>query len=282
MTIARDEADMLPRWVNYYGAQLGPENLLVLDDNTVDGSTDGLPCTVHRLPPGPWKSSFLAARRKLFNGFATGLLACYDVVMATDVDEFLVPDPALYNGLIDYLSKHRDRDVIAPLALNLLHNPQLEPALDPTQRVLTQRRFVKFAPNMCRPAIKRIAADWRKHGIQAPFEIDRNLFLMHLKYYDAVALQMVAEHRYALHQQDGRGSSESGWALRPDELTSRLLSWVQTPAGGQVPEFDSSELDITDVVQPAGGGFFRSTGHQLSAMEEFPLRQLPERFRRTL
>ena len=41
---------MLPRWVQYYGDQLGQDNLVVLDDNSVDGSTEHLPCTVLRLP----------------------------------------------------------------------------------------------------------------------------------------------------------------------------------------------------------------------------------------
>ncbi|MEJ7707574.1 MAG: glycosyltransferase family 2 protein, partial [Nocardioidaceae bacterium] len=282
ITMSRDEADMLPRWVNYYGDQLGRDNLLILDDNSVDGSTDGLPCAVYRLPPSPWKTSFLAARGKLFNGIASGLLACYDVVIATDVDEFLVPDPALHSGLVDYLSERSDRDAIAPLALNVLHNARLEPPLDLTRPVLSQRRFVKFAPNMCRPVIKRIPADWRRHGIKAPFEIDRDLWLMHLKYYDTAALTTVAERRHVLHQQDGRGSSGSGWALRPDELASRLLSWVVIPDGDDVPEFDPREPDITNIVQPGGGGLFRSEGQQLAAMEESPLRQLPERFRQAL
>src|SRR5262245_57139984 len=55
LTTVRDEAQMLPRWLDYYGRQVGSENLLVLDDNSVDGSTKDLPCTVYQLPPAPWR-----------------------------------------------------------------------------------------------------------------------------------------------------------------------------------------------------------------------------------
>ena len=43
LTVARDEAAMLPRWVAHYGSHVGVENLVVVDDNTSDGSTDDLP-----------------------------------------------------------------------------------------------------------------------------------------------------------------------------------------------------------------------------------------------
>ena len=51
MTVVRDERVMLPLWTRHYGAQLGVENLYVIDDNSSDGSTDDLPCDLLRLPP---------------------------------------------------------------------------------------------------------------------------------------------------------------------------------------------------------------------------------------
>src|SRR5436190_8925665 len=89
ITFVRDEAEMLPRWLAHYGAELGYDNLVVLDDNTVDGSTDDLPCLHYRLPPGPWKAPWSKTRLRLVNGLAGGLLAVNDAVLYTDVDEFL-------------------------------------------------------------------------------------------------------------------------------------------------------------------------------------------------
>lgn len=280
MTTTRDEADMLPRWVEYYGRQVGVENLLVLDDNTTDGSTKDLPCSVYRLPPAPWRWDWAAGRIRLVNGIAQGVLACYDAVVFTDVDEFLVPDPGRYDGLRDYLAARADRAVIAPLALNVLHNPDVEPDLDPARPVLTQRRFVKFTSVMCKPLVKRIPAAWRPafHGINAAYEIDRDLLMLHLKYYDVAALRKVAEHRRMLHEHEARGASSSAWSMGGDELASELLSWVQTPPGEDVREFDPAEPDLDRVVQRKAAGFYRSEGTQLKAMKKNPLRRLPERF----
>jgi len=284
VTMARDEADMLPRWVQYYGGQFGVDNLLVIDDGSVDGSTENLPCQRYRLPAGPTKLPWVAMRRKLVNGFARALLACYDVVVFSDVDEFLVPDPRRYDGLLDYVNKTGDRSVVAPLAVNVLHDARLEPALDPEQPVLAQRSLVKFVPGMCKPLIKRVPADWSAglHGISAPFEIDRDLLLVHLKYYDTAFLAAVARQRRAVNEQDDRGGAASAWTLSAEELASRLRSWVELPAGEEVEEFDPSEPDLSAVVSAHDSGFYRSVGSQLSAMEESPLRRLPQHWRNAL
>jgi len=278
--MVRNEADMLPRWVSYYGGQIGLDNLIVLDDNSDDGSTDNLACPRLRMPQGPWKSRWAPTRLRLVNGMSHGLLGCYDAVIFADVDEFLVPDPARYGGLLDYLAAKQDREVIAPLAVNVLHKPDIEPALDPHQPLLRQRRFVKFATGMCKPLVKRIEADWTGafHSIQSHFQIDRDLLMLHLKFCDIDTLTKVTRLRNALHQ-EGRGHRKSTWAQDSQELTSRLLSWVHTPYDRNVREFDSSEPDISAVVHTKENGFFRSQGQQLVAMELQPLRQLPERFR---
>ncbi len=282
--MARDEAGMLPRWLSYYGGQLGLGNLLVIDDNSVDGSTDDLPCDSFRLPTGPWAQSWAAVRRKVVNGFTQGLLSCYDAVVFTDVDEFLVPDPAKYAGLVDYLSRHPDDKVLAPVAVNLLHDANTEPPIDLNRPVLAQRRFVKFAPGMCKPLLKRTPANWSAgfHGIKSRFEIDRELLLIHLKYFDVQAMQTVVEQRRDAHVNEGRGGSVSAWTKGEAELTSLLQSWVQHSPTTDIPEFDPYEPDLSGIVGAPRRGYFRSSGPQLKAMRDNPLRQLPERYRTVL
>jgi hypothetical protein len=140
---------------------------------------------------------------------------------------------------------------------------------------------------MCKPLIKRVPADWIGggfHGIagRAPYPIDRELFMLHLKYYDIAALEKVAKHRHTLYQTAGRGHSKSAWALDADDLTARLRSWVTPSKEGDVPEFDPNEPDLTNVVRGAEANFFRTRGRQLRSMERSPLRQLPERFHTAL
>ena len=281
MTMTRDEADMLPRWLGYYGRQFGMENLFVIDDGSTDGSTDELPCTVLHMPAPPWKQTWMRTRTDLVNGLARGLLACFDVVIFTDVDEFLVPDPLRYTDLSGYVNARADQDVLAPVAVNLLHHAGLEAAFDAERPVLAQRRFVKFVPGMCKPLITRVPAPWMMgfHGIRSPFIIDPDLLLIHLKYYDNDALVDVADHRRDLYVNAGRGSEASSWSLGAQETQRQLTGWVAHEKGERVPEFVAAQVDVSGVVHPRANGFFRSAGQSLVAMSKSPLCVLPDRFR---
>jgi hypothetical protein len=279
--MTRDEQLMLPRWIDYYVSQVGAENILVLDDNSVDGSTTDLPCATYRLPPGPWKKGFGKSRERIVNGFARGLLACTDVVIFCDVDELIVPDPAKYSGLMDYLTKRGD-DIIAPLAIEVLHNDRVEPPLDPGRPLLEQRRFVKWAPAMCKPLVKRVPTAWEFafHGIREPFEIDRDLWMLHVKYADVTMLAEVAEHRRRWHEVEGRGHPQSFWPIGAEELTKRLRSWTEAAdATGSAPVFDPDEVDLEKLVRLEEKGYYRAAGGQISALDTNPLREVPERLR---
>lgn len=278
-TMARDEAELLPHWVAYYGGQLGRDHLVVLDDGSDDGSTDDLPCSVLRLPPLAADRDWTTTRLELVNSMAGALLAYYDVAVFTDVDEFLVPDPDRYDGLLHYVSANPHRQVIAPLAVNMLHDADSEAPLDLQRPLLSQRRLVKFAPGMCKPLVKRTGAKWTKgfHGISAPFEIDPGLLMLHMKYCDVGRVQRASQHRNAWRQ-EGRGGARTSWAVAPDELTALLRSWVASD-GADVKELDPAEVDLTQVIRHSKDGVSRSRGGQLTAMEEQPLRRLPDRFR---
>jgi hypothetical protein len=281
MTMTRDEADMLPRWVSYYGRQFGDANLFVIDDGTTDGSTDGLGCTVLRIPPAPWKQNWMQTRIDLVNGLSRGLLACFDVVVFTDVDEFLVPDPREYADLPAFINAHPDDDVIAPVAVNVVHRVGVEPALDPHRPILAQRTHAKFVPVMCKPLIKRVAAPWMMgfHGIRSPYPIAPDLLLVHLKYYDVEALVGVAQARKDLHDNFGRGAAASSWSLSAVEIQRQLLAWVEKAGDGPLPELEPADIDVSTVVRQQQNGFYRSTGRQLVAMENNPLMVIPARFR---
>jgi hypothetical protein len=282
MTMARDEKDMLPRWVDHYGSQVGRENLLVLDDNSVDGSTDGLPCTVHRLPPldGP---RFEGTRMRLLSGLAAGFLEVYDVVVFVDVDEFLVADPARHRDLRSYLATRADRDVVAPLGLNVVHVPRAEGPLEAAQPILGQRHFAQFAPLMCKPSLKRVDAPWRwaSHGIEAPFEVDPELFLVHMKFADRDTLARVAAHRKAVSDADGR-ARKSSWSRDAEDILAAFDGAVAGVDPDAVPELDPGELDLAAVVAPRDGWFRAVGAGQVKALQQQPLRRVPSRLLGTI
>ncbi|MDX6325790.1 MAG: hypothetical protein QOK15_2144 [Nocardioidaceae bacterium] len=283
-TVVRDEAVMLPRWVAHYSAQLGgADRLVVIDDNTADGSTDGLPCTVIRMPPRP-KGSFEPTRMGMINGIAAGLLAAYDAVVFADADEFLVADPAKYADLRELIADRPGRDVIGATTLNVVHHLSEEPPLDPARPVLEQRHLAKFLPLMCKPAVKRIPAGWvaASHGIRAPFAVDPDLMMFHLKFADRDHLAAAAAHRHRLVEDHGRPRNTS-WSAGEDAMVA-LLERINADLRPQkVKPFEIDAKRLARVVEQRGEKVHRTTGAgQVQAMERQPFVSVPERFRGTV
>lgn len=266
---------MLARWVDHYGRQVGHENLIVFDDGSTDGSTDDLSCTVQHLP-GFRKGSFEPGRMGLASGVAHGLLGIYDVVIFTDVDEFLVPDPARYADLSDYLTRRPER-VIAPFALNVVHHTGIEGPLISGKPILGQRAYAQFAPLMCKPSVKRVPADWMfaSHGIKAPYVPDPGLFMLHMKFADVDLLRRQADRRNQLAKSVGRGKGSS-WGRSGEDLAG-LLTTATASVGVDVEEFDpTSVLPARLVREEAGVHRAVGAGH-IDNLRNQPLLRIPER-----
>jgi len=281
LTMARDEGRMLRRWVDHYGRQLGYDRLLVIDDNSTDGSTDDLPCTVYRLPQGPPRESFGQSRTVMLSRIAAGLLEWHDVAIFTDVDEFLVPDPARFSGLPDYLAARADREVCAPLALNVLHVDSVEGPLDLDKPIIGQRRYAKFVARMCKPSVKRVPARWSQegHAIAAQFRVDPDLYMFHLKFADRDALQEVADRRHAAFATERRGQ-RSSWRRSGDELSAMWPEFLADADPQKAPEFrPRMQLRLGGIVKKLNDNVWGPPpSQQLEAMRRRPLVRIPERF----
>ena len=90
-TMAHDEALFLPIWLRHHARLLGSSrDLFVIDHGTRDGSTDGLDCSLLRLPSSPPDDEL---RARAISRIVAGLLEWYDWVAFCDTDELLLPDP---------------------------------------------------------------------------------------------------------------------------------------------------------------------------------------------
>lgn len=276
LTVARDEAVMLPRWVAHYGREFGVENLIVFDDNSSDGSTDDLPCTVHRIPG--FRGGFEGHRLRLVSGVAKGLLETYDWVVFTDVDEFLLADPARHGGLVDLLAARSEAPILASLAFNVVHHVESEEPLDPAAPVLGQRRLASFAPVMCKPSVKQVSAPWShaSHGTRVPYAVDPELFMVHLKFADRDLLRAAADRRNAMVHEDGRGSNTS-WNRTGDDIVTVLEEVVRGVDPASVPEFDVADVDLGALVEKVPHGFRSPREGQLRSLQNRGLVRVPDR-----
>lgn len=284
ITMARDEGDLLPLWVSHYARHVGIDNLVVLDDNSVDGSTAGLGCTVHRVPPLTGGLAFEPVRMRLMNGIAGGLLAAYDYVVFVDVDEFLVTDPDVYPTLPDLLEDRGRPEALGVVGLNVVHIPSAEPdPLDLTRPLLEQRSFAKFTPLMCKPSVKRINAGWAvsSHGLKAPYTIDPELFMLHLKFADRSRLAEVARLRNEVSKADGR-AEDASWGRAADDMLAVFDAAVADVDPAAVPEFDPADANLDDMVIFLNGRHRTQKQGQIAALQKQPLSRIPRRLVGTL
>jgi len=280
ITMARDEGSMLPRWVAHYTREVGAKNVYVIDDNSVDGSTDALGCTVIRIPPIT-KKAFEPARMGMVSGLAQALLEAYDAVLFADADEFIVADPAKHESLRHFVAARPGRNAVGVVALNVVHRVGIEAVIDPAKPILGQRRVAKFVPLMCKPALKWVAAPWAmaSHGIQTPYDVDPELWMFHMKFADRDHLKAAADHRRAMVDMDGR-AAVTNWQMGGDPMVAMLDTIAaEVPDLDGMPPWKVPKQRLERIVQPFENGVFKATGmRQVTAMETRPFVKIPHRF----
>lgn len=278
MTMARDEGPLLRRWVEHHAKQVGADHVLVVDDNSEDGSTSDLDCSVLRIPPLV-KRGFEPSRMALLAGLSSGLLEAYDAVLFCDADEFVVADPARFADLRHFAAARPGRDAVGVLGLNVVHDLAREPDLDPEAPLLGQRSYAKFLPLMCKPALKWVPAAWAhaSHGILCPFEVDPELFMFHFKFADRGRLEQMAARRHRSNVTEQRATGTS-WARPADEMVALLEEAAAAIDPSAAAEFDPRAEDLTSIVERRGR-MWRATGRgQVPAMRNRPVVRIPERF----
>jgi hypothetical protein len=182
ITNVYNESFNLPIWRRHYGAQIGEQNCIVVDNGTDDGSTLQLGlCGRVNMPRTPFSDH---QRAKFISELATSLLSTYDVVLYTDCDELLVADPAKFANLIEFCETLKTPCATAT-GLNVVHHLDHEGAIDGTRGILQQRAFVQFVSPMCKSLIVREAVSWGHgfHSCSLPPALG-DLFLFHLRWVD--------------------------------------------------------------------------------------------------
>ena len=147
LTMVRNDDFYLRKWVEYYGAQLGRENLYIWFDGTdqvIAPFCEGTHAQLHE-KIGMQVVSAEKGRLKFLSDQAAALLAGgYDLVIGVDADEFVVVDPKRGISLREYLSEQRIGVSLSALGLDFGQKLGEEP---PSCSSATTRRSARATPS---------------------------------------------------------------------------------------------------------------------------------------
>jgi hypothetical protein len=177
-TMVYNEPVFLPIWLRYYSRFFAPDDIYVLDQGSTDGSTSAGGFV--RVPLD-FETNDDLYRVKVSQDLQRDLLERYEVVLTTDVDEIIAPDPARAT-LRDYIDRF-EADFVNSLAYEVLHMRGEEPSLSLHQPILTQRRYWYRNPGYDKPLLASVPISWIP-GFHMQSDAERrrdpNLRLIHL------------------------------------------------------------------------------------------------------
>ena len=193
ITMARNDTFFLSRWIEYYGREIGTENLYIyLDGTDQDIPENAGAAHITKLPHTDMsRSAGDKYRIGKMSDLANKLLKKYDIVIGCDCDEFLIVDPALNTSLAQYLSNTEIHTTLSGLGLDVGQHLTHEKPLDSSKPFLAQRAYALLSTRYTKPVVINRPVRWGSgfHSINGHnFHIDPNLYLLH---FGAVDMDML-------------------------------------------------------------------------------------------
>lgn len=217
----------LSRWYAHHGAELGAQNLFVInhgDDPKVAEICPGAQVlSVERAD----LSRFDHMRGEILDSFHAELTKAYDWVIRTDADEILLYDPDRHESLPALFAKER-APVLTALGFELVEIPRSKPMT--RGPVCGQRRNLLFTGMASKAVASREMQRFRQRGVEVaprdlghfPFRMPRGLYLAHLKYANRQALADTNPVRKEVAQADGKSKRARAWAQADAEAATFL------------------------------------------------------------
>ena len=202
ITMARNDEFFLSRWVEYYGHELGNENLyIILDGTDQDAPKNANGTNIIKLPHTDMsRAAGDKYRIGKINELANELFKTYDIVIGCDSDEFLIVDPNAKKSLCEYLSESKYKTTVSGLGFDIGQNMKTEKPIDTSKPMLSQREYALLSTRYTKPVVLFRPARWGSgfHHVKGKnFHIDKNLYLLHFGAVDMNMLIKKAEKRGA-------------------------------------------------------------------------------------
>lgn len=196
LTMVHNDAFFLRKWVEYYGGQFGKENLFVYFDGLdqeVPPCCEGCHVTLCNRFEGRVVKADKARVAFLSSRAAELFDKGYELVIGTDVDEFIACDPADGLSLAEFLSSRNISSGISPLGLDVGQRLGEEADLDENGKVLRQRAYAQIGPRYTKASVLARPLRWGSgfHRIKRhDYHICPDLYLFHLGYCDQKRLSL--------------------------------------------------------------------------------------------
>lgn len=185
LTMVRNDDFFLGKWTEYYGRMLGKDNLFIYfdgEDQVVPACAEG--CNVTVIPRVSGNVSVSDKLRiNILSARAAKLLKRYDMVIGTDVDEFLAVDPALKMSLPEFLSSQNivGRNSLSGLGCDIIYNSEYG-VLDRSKTLLSQRRAALLSTRYTKTSVLCAPVQWGSgfhRTRKGDFHICKGLYLFH-------------------------------------------------------------------------------------------------------
>lgn len=195
LTMARNDDFFLSRWIEYYGKELGQENLYIY----LDGVDQPIPRNagkanvIHNQRIAEHVVKAEKRRLNFLSEIAAELLKNFDIIIGVDADEFLVVDPNCGKSLKEYLSQIKIEPCVSGLGMDIGQHLKYEPTLDYTKPFLEQRHYAYLSSRYTKPSVISKPVRWGSgfHRVKGHnFRIDSNLYLFHFGSVDMEMIKM--------------------------------------------------------------------------------------------
>lgn len=279
VTMSKNDYTHCHRWFKYYSNFFAQKDIYFIDNNSDSDFLDNLPAGISLIHvPDRFRTdrnlnqnyhlqdNFDGSRALFVSEFTNGLLNYYDIVIYTDIDEFIVPDRRNFVDLGDFLENMDLEKLICPVGLNVVHIPHLEPLpIDDGKAITDQRRFVEVNLNYAKPILKIRPYQWSGgfHGCNSEFSIDQNLYLFHTRDCDYEQRLRVHLDRHIEYEKYGKGE-RSSWRHSSDRLVNIIRHQIEASVFHDSESELRSQCDDILVRRNARGYFFAGRGSQIA------------------
>ena len=195
LTMLRNDDFYLKKWVEYYGAEFGRENLYIYfdgKDQTVPAFCEGTNTSLEDKIPGKvvelekQRLDFLSARA------AELMEKGYDLAIGVDADEFLVVDPNKGVSLRGYLESQDIKTSISGLGVDVGQLLGYEGNIQADVPFLSQRSYARLSTRYTKPSVIAQPLRWGRgfHRVKGHnYHIAKDLYLFHFGYFDMGRIQ---------------------------------------------------------------------------------------------